>query len=582
MSANIKTMICAAAMCATLCVGAQESLDNTITIDRVIVPEERAATRLSVVPRMLSAPVGYVNLRAENYTAHSPLTRSLGYTAPFAWGDTLLAPKERGLAWLGYLPQYNLRAGVDYRLVGNEHTALDVGASYLGKRYVTDGVSVRENDADMSARLRHHIATEQYLTADAYYSFSAACLSLMRGYGPAFYDKYCFGVKNNRFEVGLNVGYTGRVRENLILTAAVRGGVYNYCGAVKGGLHQNNIGLSASLKSALNENSAVTFAVDADVYGYNDRTVGTKEWLWIDDTFDWQQFAPIEADLRIEEKGVTRGLVSLRPSYMLDKGMLHLSLGARVDMASKGYRSITIAPDVTVSLVPNAYFAVYAKAGGGQYVNTLRRIGIISRFIDPTVLYDNTFVPVELEAGINLGAWHGLEASINMRYLKGQDMLLPSYTGHQSNGGLLSGFDESGMTVGGNVNYDLHGRAGVSVDFRTVVSGSRNFGDFNRSDRARSVFKGRLWGKPFAHLELGTSVEYRSGRHIFSADEYISFSENISLSDYCSVSLDARFTISRRCGLFAHVDNLLGRRNIDLFRVPSQRFDGVLGVWYKF
>ncbi len=96
MKYNIKFNILAAAVAMSVvpsvAYGQAEELSNTITIDRIIVPEERAVTRIGAVPELLPPRVKVKRLLFAEYGESSEITRSLMSTKPVQWGDTVVLP----------------------------------------------------------------------------------------------------------------------------------------------------------------------------------------------------------------------------------------------------------------------------------------------------------------------------------------------------------------------------------------------------------------------------------------------------------------------------------------------------------
>ena len=162
---------------------AQDNLSNTITIDRIIVPEERAATKMTVNPVLLPPKLKDIRLDFTEYALPSDITRSIMFSAPYAWGESAETDTYRGTAWLGYLPAYNLTAGLSYKVVDSRETMIKLAASYDGSRYTwkdmavaPDGESreynfVRENRGSLSAGLLHCVDKKTFVTAGVDFNF---------------------------------------------------------------------------------------------------------------------------------------------------------------------------------------------------------------------------------------------------------------------------------------------------------------------------------------------------------------------------------------------------------------------------
>ncbi len=208
-------------MGAVLSAGAEEDLSNTITVDRIIVPEERAATRLTMTPALLPANIGDIRLDFAEYGAHSRLTRGIMHNDPLGWGDSLERDPYRGKVWAGYLPSYNLKAGVSWRAIDNESTLLGLCAAFDGRRsgWKEGDLEnyVRHNRVKAGAELLHMIGEDAFVSAYAGYTYFDGSFNAHR---PERNE-----VSANIFNLGAE--YNGKWRESKI-SAGIRAGIFAY------------------------------------------------------------------------------------------------------------------------------------------------------------------------------------------------------------------------------------------------------------------------------------------------------------------------------------------------------------------
>ena len=95
-----------------------QKLSTEITVERTVVPAERAATRLnSVSPSIVPATVQDTRIDMAEYGQPGTLTRSSYLLAPAAWADTFALSPYRGYVSAGYFPVYNLGVSAGYRLL---------------------------------------------------------------------------------------------------------------------------------------------------------------------------------------------------------------------------------------------------------------------------------------------------------------------------------------------------------------------------------------------------------------------------------------------------------------------------------
>ena len=102
-----------------------QKLSTEITVERTVVPAERAATRLnSVSPSIVPATVQDTRIDMAEYGQPGTLTRSSYLLAPAAWADTFALSPYRGYVSAGYFPVYNLGVSAGYRLLQTSDTRL--------------------------------------------------------------------------------------------------------------------------------------------------------------------------------------------------------------------------------------------------------------------------------------------------------------------------------------------------------------------------------------------------------------------------------------------------------------------------
>ncbi len=540
-------------MGAVLSAGAEEDLSNTITVDRIIVPEERAATRLTMTPALLPANIGDIRLDFAEYGAHSRLTRGIMHNDPLGWGDSLERDPYRGKVWAGYLPSYNLKAGVSWRAIDNESTLLGLCAAFDGRRsgWKEGDLEnyVRHNRVKAGAELLHMIGEDAFVSAYAGYTYFDGSFNAHR---PERNE-----VSANIFNLGAE--YNGKWRESKI-SAGIRAGIFaygdggtEYADWLPDAAREMHYGLSAAFSLPVDERNSVEAGVDADFYNYNhDETVGTGG-------------------------GFTRMLTTLRPAWVYRNGALTAELGARVDFNTHARNTIRVSPDVKVSYVPTAFFAVFARAEGGEHVNTLGSLAKVSSFSSPCYIYGNSVIPVDVTAGITVGAYKGFSAELTAEYARADDWLMPLvYAGQNT----FTADDVKAWVAGAELAYDYRGVIKVSAGYRAVVSGKNQI-HYSWRDRSRSVADLNLSVRPLEALEVNAGLEYRSGRkmpYVNAMDEAVM----ANLRDAVNLHADVSYSFNPRLTVFGEVENILGRKYYDIFLIGAPRLAGHIGVAYKF
>jgi len=560
---------------------AQENLSNTITIDRIIVPEERAVTRMAVNPALLPAKVKDIRLDFMEYLSASDLTRRILFTRPYPWGDSIEPSTFRGRATLGYLPEYNLIAGVTWRAVDTEPTLLSISAAFDGRRHTwsedvptsagADRIHnfVRENAATVSAAFLHRISAGSFLTAEAAFTyFNGACST------PSVSSTRNI-FRQSADILDIKAGYTGHHGSDIAFNASLHGGMFGFgkarhdAGDDLSAVREVNYGAAAGIRYTVDESSEFAFDVVADFYSYNHR--GAVFSVSQEETGEYKHYFA-------GGSGITRMHATVSPAYQMRRGALSARLALKLDICTNSQGILRFSPDVTVSYVPTSAFAVYAKVSGGEHSNSFGSLWRVSHFFDPSFVYDNSTLALRTEAGINIGKINGFSAGLSIVYASADDWLLPAVIPGYAN--YFRYCDVKSWLAGVQLAYDYRGVAGAYASYRMVPSADKHI-YYQWRDRAESVTEAGVWLKPLKQLEVNVGFEYRAGRSIFCSS-IESAPLSVSLRDVADLKLKATYDVSKRLNAFMELDNLLCHKYYDCFLLGAQRFGGHVGVSYSF
>ncbi len=551
-----------------------QNLSTEITVDRTVVPAERAATRpASVHPSIAAATIEPARLDLAEYTGLGTVTRSAAVLAPAAWADTFALSPYRGYATLGYFPVYNLAVSAGYDILRNADTRLGLWGQFDGTSYkAPDEYSCPDklsyNIGTIGANFDHRFGHAGVLTTSASYGFGGVNSpegDPYRTLGMADVDVAWYGRAGR---VGYHAdaflhtfGYSPR--KELLGAGARPDGTELRYGAALGvigriGDRHNHSRLGLELKADMLSRPAV----------YTGSYPGLKT------------------------AAGTIGLVSATPYYAFGGNSgASVKLGARIDIATGGEgKTLHVAPDVLLSYSARA-ISVYARAGGGEVLNNERSIFDITPFAPTGVRYGRSHVPVVVEAGVNIGPFAGASVEIFGGWAKANDWLMINgyYTtanGSSEDEGFGGGFaaaDISGAHVGLRASYDWRDVVSVSATAEFAPN-SRNGAWYLWRDRAKTSVKAEASVRPIDRLELTATYELRSGRRaseLFFADESATPMLR-SMKSLSKLDFGARFSVSEALDVFARGENLTGKRCDIIPGVPSQGVHGLVGATFKF
>jgi len=311
---------------------AAQDLNSEITVSHEVVPEERAATRLRVLPTLTLPSVTPGKLSAATGVSSAELNPAIVTLEPADYANTLTHTPWRGYADLGYFPVYNLGASAGYRFIDTPEFTLNAYMQFNGFRYTTThpdvnyrhlgDVTLHQNTVlgAVNAAWRP-TGTNGTLSASAYYSFKRYNIPL----GSA--DTI---ITANRVNIDANwAARTGAVDYNV-------GAAYNLI-------------TTSGLPDALNQGRAKVNA--GATWHYNT----TSAWR-----------LDLSATI-LETSHQTKGVTHIAPYYSYRSENLLARLGANIDLknGNTAYEhSAYITPNVSVVWQPSAHFNLWGKADG--------------------------------------------------------------------------------------------------------------------------------------------------------------------------------------------------------------------------
>ena len=534
------TRYIAAAVCAAsvLSAAAQTQLSTEVVVDRTVEPARRAATRpANLYPELVLPPVGHIDLNTARYAGFGPVTRD--YTplaAASAPALTSISP-WRGYLSAGYFPTYNLGVSAGYRLLNSHRTRLSLWGQF-------DGMSFKDKDESN------------------------------------------FSQKFNGARIGIDLSQ--RVGENSHLTAKLSGGYDSYESML---LERQTLGTADLSVSWLSKAGPVHYLVGISgaLDSYGDAALRADKDIKITApdqrmfgfaaaasyAFDRNQRAglDIEGDWVSSSCGPTPlGTVGFTPFYAWQSRRFAARLGARLDVATGGEGSkFSAAPRVNISWMPTGRFALYGTATGGMMLNPLRDLRQYTPFMPAILAYGRSKVPVDATVGFNVGPVSGLTVEVSGSYARADDRVMPVAIVPIS----MMPADVSAFRAGIKVTYEYGRLLTVSAGAQFAQS-SATKAWYEWLDRASTVINAEATVRPLDALKINVGYEFRGGRKMLSLDG------TTGLGCKSDLMAGAAYDFTEQFGVFARVENILGRRYAFIPGVESQGAHGLVGVNLKF
>lgn len=568
-----------AALAATVAAGAKD-LKTEITVDRTVVPVEREATRLGGISPVLMQPqTDFRRLTLVEYGEPSELTSSITPLEPASYGDTIPVTPYRGYASAGYFPAYNLGLSAGYRFINTSRTRLGAWMQFDGESYKTKAEDVEgrerysDNTATVGVRFDHHLNRAMQISAVADFTYAGIKT-------PEFMliddrSALMFGVKAGLWAKRPTFGYHASLGVNRF-------------GFLKD-VEAETMYLDSPLKATGETNFSVTAGIG--YYGSSATPRGgieiAADMVRRGDSYKpvWAAGTPFDFWEIKKHSASTIGVISMTPYYAFNAGRAHGRIGARIDLSTGGEgKKFHIAPAVMLDWNASSQFALYARAEGGEHLNTLRSLYNYCPYMNTLMQYERSHVPVNVEIGANIGMIAGFSAKLFGGYAVANDWLMPTMVEGSSDG-----IDCDAYTT-----YDLkawHAGLTLAYDWRSIVSAEvtgevapqkADKAYYLWRDRAKYVLTARLKVRPIDRLEIGADFELRAKRCFYGGENPFGDAGRVSLGDSRLLGVNATYGITEALSVFARGENLLGHRYQLVPGIESAGVKGLVGVSYKF
>jgi hypothetical protein len=612
---NKNITICAAlALAATQTVWADEQLHKDITVEREIVPELRAASRLNLFPRTLTFKQGTSSLQASNYLETGEIQSMI---SPLEPANTLAAAPltpYRGYLDLGYFPIFRAAASAGYAIVQNENTRLNVWGQFTREdndlkpeSYTKDSECMWQLLGQVGVNFSQRFKAG-VLSASTDYAFNAfkrtnplICKALID------YSIYDDGTeKQNVNRWNIKADWDGDAGNNLKYNLGVGAGLMNFSRGYKlysaafddpielKAVHELDytfdLGVSQSFGS-----SAVGLGFEGEFTHYNHfRSEACEE-----------EATEAQDAVFLNPKGKTIGIVGVEPNYRYSAGMIDVKVGANVEFTINSGTVVHVAPDVKFNINPTSGFGAWLRFGGGERINSLRRLFEVSPYISPIYTYGTSGLPITGDLGLRFGPMKGASLGVSISYAKADEWLMPLMTGNREL--MFSEQNLSAWKAKVELNWAYRSLLALRVTYEAALGDGEKETWYEWSDRARHCLEASLTVNPIERLSFDVNytlrarrsmpfdypnalqwvVKGRSGNAIGDIlGDYDYYQDGdihtIDLKNASLLSVGATYRINDPFSVFVRGENLLNNRSQTVALMPRTGITGLVGFTYKF
>lgn len=564
---------CLAAVCGAVSATLPaQDLTKEITVEKDIVPEQRAATRLNVTPRLVQPTVEMRALPMSDRLSGSQVPTMIGRLEPARVAADSVVPGAKGYAAVGYFPLYNLAASAGYRFIDSRDMSLGAwlqfdGVSYKEKDAVGEKLTYKRNNLTLGADFGYKLSGGKRIDAAVAYSFMSVSRPwLSKPDDQDIHRLWIDGAFTGSdtqcdYSLGITGGYTGFTRGGrLPLAMEIADTDLRAVGEI-------DFGVSGGVSSKDDGIGCFGLNIDARFNRYNHFATWN-----VSQSDGGIGFSGGDSELL--------GVVTFNPYWTVASDGLNAKVGVDVDLAVNSGRFANIAPNVRVGWTPAAAksaLTLFLTATGGVHANTLGSLLDFTPYVSPVFGYKHSRVPLDVLAGVTVGPFHGVALELRGGYSMADDWLVPVVADGSN---LWHKADVKGWRTGATLSYRSQWVKSFSLSY-DYSPNKDDKGYYRWRDRAAHVVDAKLTVAPLRRLDVTAGFESRWGRRAYNLSS--SGSDGVvSLGRSNNLSLGALYRFDERLSFFARCENMLNTRSWILYDIPAQGVTGLLGVSYKF
>lgn len=610
-----------------------QDLEKEITIDRDIIPAQRAASRPVVFPTVTPPVVAPVNLRMEGTGYPAALAPGITPYEPAATPAAFAPTPWRGYVDFGYFPTVDFGLSAGYRIIDTAATGLNICLQADNRSYDSNGADpahgldvrrpmIWEDFKWKSFDIAGGLALSQRIGANnllkvstdiAYSSWSMPADWVAGDLGR--FSGGLFGTQNmvwndqpfewsttlNNLRWHINADFVGRsVSSGLSYGVGAGFGIFNnkkleyqaeYLGESLGTFipepgNQSTVSFNGFIRQQVNERASVGIAVEGEMVNSSAYFTPEDMLMYIED--EVQMVAP---------GSKTVGQVDFIPSVAYNGGSFYGSVGARLGLSVNSGKSFHVAPDIILGVNPDARFGAWLKLGGGVETNTMESAFQISRYADPRIAYGLSNVAFTGQLGLRVGPFKGASLTLTADYAAANDWLMPlQYADNKAIYNLLAPGKIRSWKIGAKIDWQYRSLVTVALSYDGTLGGDDDQAWLYWRDRSRHVLGATVSVSPLSPLTVDLGFSARLDRRQLIAGEgllrYINEQDyyeigqlsgsSYSLGDQTNLWAGASWKFTPALTVFARFDNILNKRASLVYNADGQGFCGLFGVGYKF
>ena len=580
-----------------------QDLHKDIEIDRDIEPVEKMVTKPNIQPAITLPALHGVTLSSVERAMTTRINPVIPFLEPASYADTLYVSPYRGYVSGGISPtpiSATLSAG--YRIVDTDRVRLSVWTELDSRNYKKpipwseESCYWRQNTASAGLDFRWAVGAHSTFKTAIDYTYDRYNTVYNRpDYQPLSGEN---GAVDNKFYQTLNLLNVDLNWDSQVdaLDYNVTLG-YNHAAARRGApqtslfiyapeeysnpIRQNTFKVGVGGRLPFGEKTAIGLDLGADI-------LQTSGYSML------RQSGEVSAPLLLEHfDGENRGLFTITPRWIYRDKAFGMSIGARVQLSANSGNVFNLTPDVTIGWNPFKVLALEARVTGGVETNSLEHLYGITPFINPSLGYGFSRVPVDANVRVTVGTYRGAYVQLQGGYSMARRWLMPIGADpmEKSSTALFMPGKIDGWRVGAEVGYNWREKVIATVGYTHVPGGDDpEHGYYRWRDRARHELRVGVDVKPLERLTINASYQLRAGRRVMDTYTFVDAVDEIRitetritpLANVSTLDLGATYSLSDRLSVYVRGENLLNRDIIDLAIHPKSGLNVFVGASYLF
>ncbi len=286
-------------------------------------------------------------------------------------------------------------------------------------------------------------------------------------------------------------------------------------------------------------------------------------------------------------------VLTVNPYYSIEQEAFDLKLGVKSSFSFAHGRGFSPSPDIKFEwrAVPS-FLAVYAGATGNYRINTLNNMYLENYYLNPDVLVDDTYIPVNFYLGVKIKPAAGLmlDAYLDYKYINDQYFFVnkeyklteryPSNTFPVADTLLYTNRFEAiysnanQLTAGARISYDYQSRLNVQL------SGAYNYRNVKDYEYA--------WHKPAWEVNFNAGFKPVQKLNIYAdmhlaGKRYSLIGGNaVEMKTKVDINLGASYEILDWISAFVKVNNLINNKYEQWYGYEVQGFNVMAGAVFNF